>query len=58
MMAKNIGIDLGTTNSCISYLEGEEALIVPNPEGARVIPTVIAQTRTKSAFSATPPSGR
>jgi molecular chaperone DnaK len=46
-MAKNIGIDLGTTNSCISYLEGRDALIVPNPEGARVIPTVIAQTHEK-----------
>jgi molecular chaperone DnaK len=46
-MAKNIGIDLGTTNSCISYLEGRETLIVPNPEGARVIPTVIAQTHDK-----------
>jgi molecular chaperone DnaK len=43
-MAKNIGIDLGTTNSCISYLEGQDALIVPNPEGARVIPSVIALT--------------
>ena len=47
LMAKNIGIDLGTTNSCISYLEGRETLIVPNPEGARVIPTVIAQTHDK-----------
>jgi molecular chaperone DnaK len=46
-MAKNIGIDLGTTNSCISYLEGREALIIPNPEGARVIPTMIAQTHEK-----------
>ena len=46
-MAKHIGIDLGTTNSCVSYLEGREALIVPNPEGARVIPTVIAQTQDK-----------
>ncbi len=46
-MAKNIGIDLGTTNSCISYLEGREALIVPNPEGARVIPTMIAQTHER-----------
>jgi molecular chaperone DnaK len=46
-MAKNIGIDLGTTNSCISYLEGSEAMIVPNPEGARVIPTVISQTPDK-----------
>jgi len=46
-MAKNIGIDLGTTNSCISYLEGRDALIVPNPEGARVIPSVIAMTHDK-----------
>ncbi len=46
-MAKNIGIDLGTTNSCISYLEGRDALIVPNPEGARVIPSVIAITHDK-----------
>lgn len=46
-MGKNIGIDLGTTNSCISYLEGREALIVPNPEGARVIPSVISQTHDK-----------
>jgi molecular chaperone DnaK len=46
-MAKNIGIDLGTTNSCISYLEGKDALIVPNPEGARVIPSVIALTHDK-----------
>jgi molecular chaperone DnaK len=43
-MAKNIGIDLGTTNSCISYLEGRDTLIVPNPEGARVIPTVVGLT--------------
>ncbi|MCX6554323.1 MAG: molecular chaperone DnaK [Candidatus Aminicenantes bacterium] len=46
-MAKNIGIDLGTTNSCISYLEGKDALIVPNPEGARVIPSVVAITHDK-----------
>jgi len=46
-MAKNIGIDLGTTNSCISYLEGKDALIVPNPEGARVIPSVVALTHDK-----------
>jgi molecular chaperone DnaK len=46
-MAKNIGIDLGTTNSCISYLEGKDALIVPNPEGARVIPSVVALTHEK-----------
>lgn len=44
-MARNIGIDLGTTNSCISYLEGSEAVIIPNPEGSRVIPSMVALTR-------------
>lgn len=44
-MAKNIGIDLGTTNSCISFLEGPEPVIIPNPEGSRVIPSLVALTR-------------
>lgn len=46
-MAKNIGIDLGTTNSCISYLEGPAPVIIPNPEGSRVIPSMVALTRDK-----------
>jgi molecular chaperone DnaK len=46
-MAKNIGIDLGTTNSCISYLEGPSPVIIPNPEGSRVIPSMVAMTRDK-----------
>jgi molecular chaperone DnaK len=46
-MAKNIGIDLGTTNSCISYLEGSTSVIIPNPEGSRVIPSMVALTRDK-----------
>jgi molecular chaperone DnaK len=44
-MSGSIGIDLGTTNSCISYLEGNEAGIIPNPEGARVIPSLIAMDK-------------
>lgn len=44
-MAINIGIDLGTTNSCISYLEGSEPVIIPNPEGSRVIPSIVALNR-------------
>ena len=44
---KNIGIDLGTTNCCISYLEGPEPVIIPNPEGSRVIPSIIALNREK-----------
>jgi len=44
-VAKNIGIDLGTTNSCISYLEGREPVVIPNPEGSRVIASVVALNR-------------
>ena len=46
-MAKNIGIDLGTTNSCISYLEGREAVVIPNPEGSRVIASIVALNRER-----------
>ncbi len=41
-MPKNIGIDLGTTNSCVSYVEGKEPEIIPTPEGSRVIPSIVA----------------
>ncbi len=44
-MAKNLGIDLGTTNSCISYLEGREPVVIPNPEGSRVISSIVALSR-------------
>jgi len=44
-MAINLGIDLGTTNSCISYLEGKDAAIIPNHEGTRVIPSIVALNR-------------
>ncbi len=44
-MSINIGIDLGTTNSCISYLEGSQLIIIPNPEGSRVIPSIVALTQ-------------
>src|SRR6186713_3638412 len=44
-MAKTIGIDLGTTNSCMAVLEGTEPTVIPNAEGARTTPSVVAFTK-------------
>ena len=41
-MAKTIGIDLGTTNSCMAVLEGGEPTVIPNAEGERLTPSVVA----------------
>tara|TARA_B100000579_G_scaffold148686_1_gene120684 strand:- start:1155 stop:3059 length:1905 start_codon:yes stop_codon:yes gene_type:complete len=46
-MSKIIGIDLGTTNSCVSVLEGGEPTVITNPEGGRTTPSVVAFTKEK-----------
>jgi molecular chaperone DnaK len=53
-MAKVIGIDLGTTNSCMAVLEGGEPTVIPNAEGGRTTPSVVAFTKDAQRLVGTP----
>ena len=59
-MAKAVGIDLGTTNSVIATVEGGQPTVIPNAEGSRTTPSVVAHDRARGAArrpTGSPPGG-
>ena len=57
-MAKVIGIDLGTTNSCVAVMEGGDTKVIENSEGARTTPSMVAFTDGGERLVSRPPSAR
>ena len=57
-MGKIIGIDLGTTNSCVAVMEGGKPVVVTNGEGSRTTPSVVAFQRTGTVLWVTAPRDR
>ena len=57
-MGKVIGIDLGTTNSCVAVMDGDTAKVIENAEGGRTTPSMVALLIVRNALSGNPQNGR